>query len=39
VPPDEKNDKALQLAIGLLLGEQKNAAFPAAGDIQPGKSK
>jgi carboxyl-terminal processing protease len=28
VPPDEKNDKALQEAIDLLRGTAKNAAFP-----------
>jgi hypothetical protein len=28
VPPDEKNDKALQEAIDLLRGTAKNVAFP-----------
>jgi carboxyl-terminal processing protease len=28
VPPDEKNDKALQEALNLLRGTEKNAAFP-----------
>jgi carboxyl-terminal processing protease len=28
VPPDAKDDKALHAALGLIRGEQKNAAFP-----------
>jgi carboxyl-terminal processing protease len=29
VPPDPKNDKALQLALDLMRGVQKNSAYPA----------
>ena len=29
VPPDPKNDKALQLALDLIRGVQKNSAYPA----------
>jgi len=28
VPPDPKNDKALNMALDLMRGEQRNSAFP-----------
>ena len=37
VPPDEKNDKALQEAINLLRGTVKDAAFPPNPNARPPK--
>lgn len=35
VPPDPANDKALQLALDLMRGIQKNSAYPANPRVQP----